>query len=71
VYVQPSRVMPGGRAEGMPLATREALSRGVPVLATASGGLVELRGLPGMTLVDPGDLSALRGALAAALAKVA
>ena len=71
VYVQPSRVLPGGRGEGMPLAAREAISRGLPLIATASGGLVELQGLPGVTLIAPDDSASLGGALAAMLAKVA
>jgi glycosyltransferase involved in cell wall biosynthesis len=71
VYVQPSRVLPSGRCEGMPLAAREALARGLPLIATASGGLVELQGLPGVTLIAPNDSCALSAVLAARLAKVA
>jgi teichuronic acid biosynthesis glycosyltransferase TuaC len=68
VYVQPSRVLPGGRSEGSPLAVREALSVGLPVIATSVGGLAELADLPGrVQLVPPEDPAALAAALATAL----
>jgi hypothetical protein len=35
LYVQPSIRLPNGRTEGAPIATREALAIGIPVLATA------------------------------------
>jgi glycosyltransferase involved in cell wall biosynthesis len=56
LYVQPSRRLPTGRAEGTPLALREAMSVGVPAVASAVGGIAELRGL---TLVPPDDPAAL------------
>lgn len=40
--VVPSRLGRGGRSEGCPVAALEALSRGLGVLATRSGGLPEL-----------------------------
>jgi glycosyltransferase involved in cell wall biosynthesis len=39
VFVHPSRVLPSGRSEGLPVAVREALAAGVPTIATATGGL--------------------------------
>jgi glycosyltransferase involved in cell wall biosynthesis len=35
LYVQPSIRLPNGRAEGSPIATREALAIGIPVVATS------------------------------------
>jgi glycosyltransferase involved in cell wall biosynthesis len=62
LYVQPSRALPGGRTEGTPLAVREALAAGLPVVAAATGGLAELRH-PRLQLVTPADPSALAGAI--------
>jgi glycosyltransferase involved in cell wall biosynthesis len=42
VVVIPSRVLPNGRTEGAPLVALEALAAGVPVVASAVGGLREL-----------------------------
>jgi glycosyltransferase involved in cell wall biosynthesis len=39
--VVPSRTFPGGQAESSSMAFKEALALGVPVVATASGGLTE------------------------------
>jgi glycosyltransferase involved in cell wall biosynthesis len=64
LFVHPCRTLPGGRSEGMPLVVREALACGLPVLASASGGLVELRGAPGLTLIEAGDAAALAAAIA-------
>jgi len=68
VYAQPSRTLPNGRAEGMPLATLEALDAGVPVVVSDSGGLAELRA-PNMDVrvVPAGDVLALARALRARL----
>ena len=62
VIVIPSRVLPNGRSEGTPLVALEALAAGVPVVASAVGGLVDLP----VTLVPPED----PGALAAAIERV-
>lgn len=60
VFVMPSR------SEGQGLAALEALSAGVPVVASAVGGLVEVVGEHGI-LVEPGDPVALADGLARAL----
>jgi glycosyltransferase involved in cell wall biosynthesis len=44
VFVHPCRQLPDGRTEGLPVALREALLAGLPVLATSSGGIDELAG---------------------------
>lgn len=51
IYIQPSRT------EGLPRALVEAMSRGLPCVATSVGGMPEL--LPVEMLVDPGDALAL------------
>jgi glycosyltransferase involved in cell wall biosynthesis len=66
LYVQPSVRLPNGRAEGMPLAVREALAAGVPVIASAVGGLGELAHRD-LTLVPPAQPDALARAIAAFL----
>lgn len=48
--VIPSRVLPNGRSEGTPMIASEALAAGVPVIASAVGGLGDLGGI---TLVRP------------------
>jgi phosphatidylinositol alpha-1,6-mannosyltransferase len=70
IYAQPSRILPGGRAEGMPLATLEALAAGLPVVVSDSGGLPELAARrPGadVRVVPAGDAAALAQALRASL----
>jgi glycosyltransferase involved in cell wall biosynthesis len=65
VVVMPSRVEPGGRAEGRPVVCAEAFAAGRPVVAARTGGLVEAveDGRPGL-LVPPDDAEALAAALA-------
>ena len=66
LYVQPSRRLASGRTEGLPVATLEALSLGVPVVASATGGLSELpHQAPRLRLVPADDPAALAAALAA------
>ncbi|MEY3209620.1 MAG: hypothetical protein RIT28_101 [Pseudomonadota bacterium] len=61
VFVHPSR------EEGMGQAVIEAMLAGVPVVATAAGGVPEVVGAHGL-LVPPGDPDALRAAIRRALA---
>lgn len=65
VVVIPSRVLPNGRSEGTPMIALEALAAGVPVVASAIGGLAEL---PGVTRVRPDDPHALAAAIERVLA---
>ena len=55
------------RAEELFYFLREALACGRPVIASASGGLGELLGTPGLTLVAPEDADALAQAIELAL----
>jgi glycosyltransferase involved in cell wall biosynthesis len=59
LFVHPCRTLPDGRSEGMPLVVREAHACGLPVIASASGGLCELAGLDGFVLVRPEDAAEL------------
>jgi glycosyltransferase involved in cell wall biosynthesis len=68
VVVVPSRVTAGGRTEGTPAIALEALAAGVPVVASAVGGLCGLAGRPGVRLVPPDDPRALAGAIDRTLA---
>jgi glycosyltransferase involved in cell wall biosynthesis len=67
LFVHPCRALPNGRSEGMPLVVREALACGVPVVASSSGGVGEMRGTRRLSLVEPEDVQALAHALACAL----
>jgi glycosyltransferase involved in cell wall biosynthesis len=63
LYAQPSVLLPNGRGEGTPLAVREALAVGVPVIASAVGGLGELAH-PALTLIPPARPDLLARAIA-------
>jgi glycosyltransferase involved in cell wall biosynthesis len=78
LFVHPCRRLPGGRTEGQPLALREALAAGLPVVACAVGGIEELspgpprrsagvgwshHGASSLELVPPDDPPALADAL--------
>ena len=68
VYAQPSRTLANGRTEGLPLATLEALSTGMPVVVSDSGGLGELPSRGARVRVVPaGDVPSLAAALRASL----
>jgi glycosyltransferase involved in cell wall biosynthesis len=63
--VLPSIVASNGQQEGIPMALVEAMARGIPVIATQTGGIVELlEGGAGM-LVPPADPEALADAIEA------
>jgi glycosyltransferase involved in cell wall biosynthesis len=58
----PSRPTSTGRTEGVPTAAIEALARGIPVIATDTGGLPELLAHGG-GLIVPADAESLRRAV--------
>ena len=65
VVLVPSRVLASGRTEGTPMIALEALAAGVPVVASAVGGLRELAQI---RLVPPEDPRALAAAIERTLA---
>ncbi len=67
VVLVPSRPGPDGRTEGTPLAALEALAAGVPLVASATGGLTELASR-GARIVPAGDAAALAAAIEVSLA---
>lgn len=60
--VIPSRALADGRAEGLPLVALEGMAAGVPVIASAVGGLADLPG-SAITHVPPEDPVALAAAI--------
>ncbi len=65
VVVVPSCALPNGRSEGTPLIALEALAAGVPVVASAIGGLRALA--PAAVLVPPDHPALLAAAIDHAL----
>jgi len=65
IVVVPSRVLANGRTEGMPMIALEALATGVPIVASAVGGLASLYAA---TRVRPDDARALGAAIDRVLA---
>ena len=61
-YAVADLVLLTSTVEGIPLTVMESLSYGTPVVATAVGGLRELDGQQGLTLVAPDDYAAFRDA---------
>jgi colanic acid/amylovoran biosynthesis glycosyltransferase len=60
MLVLPSIVTDSGEKEGIPVAIIEAMSRGLPVVSTATGGIPELfEGVDDALLVPPRDPAAL------------
>jgi glycosyltransferase involved in cell wall biosynthesis len=55
------------RAESLPYVVLEAAAAGVPIIATAVGGVPEIFGPQADALIPPEDVAALAGAIAAAL----
>jgi glycosyltransferase involved in cell wall biosynthesis len=68
LFVHPCRVLRDGRSEGSPVVVREALAAGLPVIASASGGLPELAH-PRLALVPPEDPAALAATITAVLSR--
>jgi glycosyltransferase involved in cell wall biosynthesis len=56
--IVPSRVLPSGRADAAPVAAREALAAGLPVIASALPGLREIVGEAGILCADQNALNA-------------
>jgi glycosyltransferase involved in cell wall biosynthesis len=67
LLVHPCRSLPNGRSEGAPVVVREALAAGMPVIASAEGGLPELAVTPRLTLIAPDNPSALAAQIALAM----
>lgn len=65
LVVIPSRVLANGRTEGMPMIALEALAAGVPIVASAVGGLASVQAA---TRVRPDDPIALAAAIDRVLA---
>lgn len=69
--VLPSLDLGHGLHEGIPAALMEAMSYGIPVISTTTGGIPELCGEDAGLLVPPGDAEALADALARVLCDAA
>ena len=67
LFVHPCHRLPDGRSEGAPLVVREALATGLPVVASADGGLPDLAGRERLKLVVPGAVISLAAEIRLAL----
>jgi glycosyltransferase involved in cell wall biosynthesis len=67
-YERAAVVCTPSRREGYGMVAREAMAHARPVVATRVGGLVDVEG-PGVTLVAPGDVGAIREAIVRYLAQ--
>lgn len=63
IVVLPSLDMGGGEHEGIPVSLMEALSYGVPVVSTSTGGIPELLGGGAGVMVPPADTAGLAEAI--------
>jgi glycosyltransferase involved in cell wall biosynthesis len=70
VFVHPCRSLPDGRREGAPLVVREALALGISVIASAQGGIPDLAGQPGLTLVQADRSATLASEIRDALSRL-
>ncbi len=68
LFVAPSRPL-SQREEGMPVSVLEAMVQGVPVVAAKTGGIAELEGQTGVSLVPPNDKKSLKSAILEALSR--
>ena len=67
VYAAADVVVLSSRVEGIPLTMLEALSSGVPVVATAVGGIPELASASGVSVVQPDDYEGFAEAATSAI----
>ncbi len=65
VFCLPCKIAPDGDRDSMPLAIKEAVVSGLPVVTTTAVGIPEMLDSSTAVLVAPGDASALASALAA------
>ncbi len=69
LMIVPSRELPNGRTEGMPVVVLEAIAAGTPVIVTATGGMTELP--DSVPKVRPNSVGELETAIRAHLDRAA